>query len=647
MNAFKVFACIVCVVCAGSAVAGQSPSISKISPRLQEGLTSSVDGDEYKVWVFFADKDESSAAYRKASATFTDRALTRRHDIPLDAYDLPVTAAYVDAITALGGRIIRTSRWLNGVSVKLTSAGILQTADLPFVRRIDPVLTLTRSPEPEEVSFDKQSFFDSAQYGASYTQIHMLGVDSLHRLTVPSADTTVPLDGAGVLMAFFDTGYLLTHPSFDSLRVVDTWDFINDDASVDDLTPTSSQRDHGTAVVSAAAGFAPGTLIGPAYGADVILAKTEIASQEIQIEEDNWVAAAEWADSLGADILSTSLGYNDWYTYADMDGNTALCTIAADRAASRGILVINCAGNEGSVAWHYIIAPADGDSVVAVGAVDAFGVITSFSSWGPTADGRIKPDVVAMGSAVISAYYQGGYSARSGTSLSTPLISGSAAVMLQANPALVGHPDRSIARLRMSADRYGHPDDQYGYGLPDMVLACGFGVKIMPVSSITIPIFRDTTITITALGPTSALIAYDPIVVPAISDFTDHGDGTATLSFSLTAVGGQICRIAAQAGTYVDTLEFTITGTGSGDDVSAGPNPFSDSVSVYFGGQAAGSRHIEVFTLSGELIYDRTGSANPLVWPGVNAAGERAAAGVYIIRVCADGIEKKVKVLKL
>lgn len=645
MKAFKILALAVCLLAASAA--GQASSTSKISLHLQAALTSSSDTEVHKVWVFFADKDESSAAYHKASTMFTDRALTRRADIPADFYDLPVNRIYIDTIAALGGQVLRISRWLNAASVNLTASQIARVADLPFVRRMAPVLTLTRTVDPDNSPFEKQLLFDSVQYGPSYIQNHMLGVDSLHRLTVPSADTTVPLDGAGILIAFFDTGYLLTHPSFDSLRVVDTWDFINNDASVDDPSPSSAQRDHGTAVVSAAAGYAPGSLIGPAWRADVLLAKTEIATQEIQIEEDNWVAAAEWADSLGADIISTSLGYYDWYIYADMDGNTALTTIAADLAASRGILMVNCAGNEGNVGWHYIIAPSDGDSVVAVGAVDAFGAITSFSSWGPTYDGRIKPDVVAMGSAVWSAYYQGGYSARSGTSLSTPLIAGAAALMLQANPDLRGHPDRSIQRLRMSADKYSQPDDHYGYGLPDMVLASGFGLKIMPVGPITISIFRDTTILITSLAPTTAPVVYDPIAIPAVSDFTDQGDGTATLFFSLTAVGGQTCRVAAQAGMYVDTLEFTLTGTGSGEEVSVGPNPFIDSISVYFGGQTGSSRHIEVFALSGEMIFDRWGTGNPVVWPGVNAAGEKASAGVYIIRVCADGIEKKVKVLKL
>jgi len=645
MKAFKIFALAVCLLAASAA--GQASSTSKISLPLQAALTSSSDTEVHKVWVFFAYKDESSAAYHKASTMFTDRALTRRADIPVDSYDLPVNRIYIDTIAALGGQVLRISRWLNAASVNLTASQITRAANLPFIRRIAPVLTLIRSVDPENSSFEKQLFFDSAQYGPSYIQNHMLGVDSLHRLTVPSADSTVPLDGAGILIAFFDTGYLLTHPSFDSLRVVDTWDFINNDVSVDDLSPSSAQRDHGTAVVSAAAGYAPGSLIGPAWRADVLLAKTEITAQEIQVEEDNWVAAAEWADSLGADIISTSLGYYDWYTYADMDGNTALCTIAADLAASRGILMINCAGNEGNIDWHYIIAPADGDSVVAVGAVDATGVITDFSSWGPTYDGRVKPDVVAMGSAVWSAYYQGGYSARSGTSLATPLIAGSAALMLQANPGLRGHPDLSIQRLRMSADRFSLPDHQYGYGLPNMILASGFGLKIMPVPPIALPVFRDTTILIIALAPTTVPVVYTPITIPVLSHFSDAGNGLAVLTFSLTTVGGHSCRIAAQAGTYTDTLEFTLTGTGSGEEVSVGPNPFTDSISVYFGGQTGSVRHIEVFALSGELVFDRWGTGNPVVWPGVNAAGEKVAAGVYVIRICADGIEKKVKVLKL
>ncbi|MDD4052790.1 MAG: S8 family serine peptidase, partial [candidate division Zixibacteria bacterium] len=571
---------------AGAVAAQEVQSTEKISSRLQADMVAA-DTASFTVWIYFTDKDRSQGAYRKAAGVLADRARLRRSDIPTDWYDLPVTAAYCDTIAALGGEIRRTSRWMNAVSARLTADQVNRAADLAFVRLIEKVLVLSRPLGPEIPSLESQILIDSADYGPSYTQVHMLDVDSLHRLTIPSADTTVPLNGAGVLMAFFDTGFLLSHPSFDSINVLDTWDFINDDATVDDNQPVDEQRDHGTAVLSAAAGFAPGNLIGPAYGADFILAKTELTAQEFQIEEDNWVAAAEWSDSLGADIISTSLGYNDWYTYADMDGRTAVTTIAAEIAASRGILVINCAGNEGTNSWHYIIAPADGDSVVAVGAVDATGVIIPFSSWGPTYDGRIKPDVVAMGSGVRSAYYQGGYASRSGTSLSTPLISGSAALMLQANPVLRGKPDLSKKRLTMSANKYDNPDYHYGYGLPDMVLAAGFGLKIMPVGPITISVFRDTTIVFNALGPTTPTVVFQSIDLPPEADFVNLGDGVATMSFSLRTVGGGTYRVTAHAGSYADTLEFVVTGTGSGDEVSVGPNPFADSLRVYFGGEAS------------------------------------------------------------
>jgi hypothetical protein len=199
----------------------------------------------------------------------------------------------------------------------------------------------------------------------------------------------------------------------------------------------------------------------------------------------------------------------------------------------------------------------------------------------------------------------------------------------------------------MSADKYNSPDNHYGYGLPNMILAAGFGLKIMPVGPITISIFKDTSIIFTTLAPTTEPVVFQSIDLPPQAVFVDHGDGTAGLSFFLQKVGGGTYRVAAQAGSYADTLTFIITGTGSGDEVSVGPNPFSDSLRVYFGGEAPGAHHIEIFSLSGELIYDYFGAENPIVWPGTNAAGEEAAAGVYIIWVSADGMEKKVKVFKI
>ena len=237
-----------------------------------------------------------------------------------------------------------------------------------------------------------------------------------------------------------DAGFSnLTHEAFSSMDIIAKWDFVDNDLDV-------GGHSHGTGTLSTIGGFMEGQLIGPAYGASFILARTENdPASETPIEEDNWIAALEWADSIGVDVTSTSLGYLDFdapytsYTWEDMDGNTALITIAADHAVKLGITVVNSAGNNGYNSLHNTLnAPADGDSVITIGAVSSSGVISSFSSVGPTADGRIKPDLLAMGSSVYAASTAGtsSYAYVSGTSFSCPLAAGVCALMLQKNPSL-------------------------------------------------------------------------------------------------------------------------------------------------------------------------------------------------------------------
>jgi len=232
-----------------------------------------------------------------------------------------------------------------------------------------------------------------------------------------------------------DTGFFTDHNVFQPERIVAEYDFIQADSVTQNQEGDNpSQHNHGTATASAAGGYLNGELRGVAYGCKFLLAKTEIVDQEIQAEEDYYVAALEWGEALGADVVSSSLGYLDWYTYEDMDGATAVTTNGVDYAVSLGMVCVTAAGNEGNSDWFYMIAPADADSVIAVGAVDSLNAIAAFSSHGPTYDGRIKPEVLARG---VATYAAGTASAdafisASGTSLSTPLVAGAAAVILQA-----------------------------------------------------------------------------------------------------------------------------------------------------------------------------------------------------------------------
>ncbi len=610
----------------------------KISKPLHKMMLESDDSRPIKVWVYLRDKDAGPSNFEKAASGLTPRSRKRRGGRPLDFCDLPVRSEYIDEIRNLSGGRILVSRWLNAVAISLTEDQILILASKEFVKSIEPVRRATRSPLPESPPPAFKPSIDSSAYGFSYRQDHMLGIDSLHRLD---------LTGAGVLLAFLDTGFLTTHPAFDSMNILDAWNFIDNNPNVTDIA--SNQTNHGTATLSVCGGFEAGQLIGPAYGADYILAKTEIEGEEIQIEEDYWVAAAEWADSLGADIISTSLGYNDWYTYADMDGNTAVTSIAADIAASRGILVVVSAGNEGDDPWHYITAPADADSVVAIGAVDINNVIVGFSSYGPTYDGRLKPEVVALGTGVWCARDLGGYYYKQGTSLSAPQISGAAALILEAQPSLRGRPMAVRQRLIESADRYLHPDEHYGNGLPNPVLAAGFGLLIHPMAMINIRAGVDTTVDITTLAPPEATVVYDPLDLPVNFDLSDGGDGTASLH--MTGDGDQVGLrqyfIAAEAGPYADTIILAVNTIVSPEVITYGPNPCTDSLRIFVNQQFPDGYKIEIFSISGEMVYRAFGREQVLTWPAVNERGEKVASGVYIIRFSADGIERKVKILKM
>jgi serine protease AprX len=268
-----------------------------------------------------------------------------------------------------------------------------------------------------------------------------------------------------------------THQVFDSLHVIATWDFVNGDPGVENGSDMGNGA-HGTNTLSLIGGFYPGQLIGPAYGADFILTKTENTESETPIEEDNWIAALEWADSIGVDLTSTSLGYLTFdppypsYTWQDMDGNTAVITNGADYAVSIGIFVANSAGNEGYDPNHNTLnAPADGDSVIAVGSVTSSGSRSSFSSVGPTVDGRIKPDLMAMGSNDYVACHSNNscYTHGDGTSYSCPLLAGAAALLLEADPNLT--PIQLSAVLKNTASQSGNPDNLYGWGIIDTYAA--------------------------------------------------------------------------------------------------------------------------------------------------------------------------------
>jgi serine protease AprX len=297
-------------------------------------------------------------------------------------------------------------------------------------------------------------------YGSSAAQLTQISVPQCH-------DSNYA--GQGVIVSMFDSGFRTTHNSFAQIRaqgrLLAKYDFIFHDTVVDnEAIDNASAWSHGTSTWSTCGGENPGIHYGPAYKASFILCKTEDIRSETQVEEDNWVAAVQFVDSIGTDIISSSLGYSDWYTTADFNGRTCVTTLAALQAARYGILVCNSIGNSGPGATT-MGAPADADSIISVGAVTAAGALSYFSSMGPTADGRIKPEVCALGSSdyVASSGGDASYGYSSGTSFSCPLTAGAAAVIWGA------HPDWTNMQVRQAmmttASRASNPDNSFGWGI--------------------------------------------------------------------------------------------------------------------------------------------------------------------------------------
>jgi serine protease AprX len=424
----------------------------------------SLQSDSVKVWVFFHDKGNTLIQLSKKAAV-NDKAMLRRvargSVVDYDTYDREVNPEYVAQIAPLVKRVAQTSRWLNAVSAWTTPSGLAQLAELESVDSIKEVAVFVRKPEPisesDALRMPKPESPDPPDYGQSFAQVHQIEVDQLHSRN---------LTGTGVTILNLDTGFKISHPAFARMKIDSTWDFINNDTDVEDSTDFSGprQQEHGTATLSIIGGYDYGNMIGVAYDANFLLAKTEVMGTETRVEEDNWVAGVEWGERLGADVVTSSLGYIDWYTWEDMDGQTATCTIAATIAARHGLVVVNAAGNEGRNSPHpTLIAPSDGDSVIAVGAVDLGGEIAGFSSNGPTFDDRIKPDVCAMGVGSRIATQIGGYGNGGGTSFSTPLVAGVCALLIQANPNW--HYGKIYRAITSTATKAMSPDSVYGYGI--------------------------------------------------------------------------------------------------------------------------------------------------------------------------------------
>ncbi|MBI9033888.1 MAG: S8 family serine peptidase [Bacteroidales bacterium] len=446
--------------------------------------------DSYWYLVKFSDKLYNEYSLDNPSEFMSQRAIDRRerYDIPFDVSDLPISTSYKIDVANLGAQIRNEIKWFNTLIIIVDDQAIAdQIAELDFVSSVVPA----NKPEWSKGSGDKFDFemksiqeasikssssIDELDYGMADNQIRMLNGQVLHN---------EGYKGEGMVIAVLDAGFKNANllaplaPLFDNNQILSTKNYVYQQEDV----YAEQNHSHGTSVLSTMGANVPGQMIGTAPNASYHLIVTEDRGAETLMEEYFWVDGAEYADSVGADVINSSLGYtifdypaDSHNYYTDLDGDTAPVTRGADLAAAKGMIICNSAGNSGSSEWHFIGAPADADSIITVGAVDLDGYFASFSSYGPSADGRVKPNLVAKGfmATLVDAY--GNITEGNGTSFSSPILAGAVACLWQVNQDLSNM--EIIDKLQASASQFNSPDDELGYGIPNMETALGMVLSV-------------------------------------------------------------------------------------------------------------------------------------------------------------------------
>ena len=636
-------------------------------------LFSEVNAQYTRYIVKLKNKGNNPFSLTTPSGYLSQRAIERRtrYNIPIDSTDLPATPSYVTQIDNVAAvTVLNVSKWHNAVSIQTTDPNAITTINaLPFVQTVFPIAARSQGTIEKFVNTEQpyippaqratQVMSDYFNYGTgSFNEINLHQGQLLHN---------IGLRGQGMLIAMLDVGYLNynTYDAMDSIiannQVLDTWDFYSKNATVFD------DPSHGMQCLSIIAANIPGTFIGKAPKASFLLYRTEDGSSEYPVEEFNMVCGMERADSAGADIISASIGYSDFddpsfnHVYADMNGNTTLAAVGADLAAKKGILFFNAAGNDGNGVWHYIITPADADSVVAVGAVNTSGMVWSGSSYGPSSDGQVKPDVASIGWNAIVQGPGNTVTTGTGTSFACPNMAGLGTILWQGFREVNNM--RIVRALREAGSISSAPNDRIGYGIPNMKTAFGSLLTEFATSSSTINGCR---ITINWTSKDVRAMKYEiERKGPGETNYTKVGEVTPATGVDLathnyefintlaTGSSGSFSyrikqiidtAVATLASVYIDTTTANVASacvvTGvvnpgnSGTSISVRPNPsFGNSATLVIEtADAMTSMPIFIYNMSGRLVQriQESKSAGKKV---IDLPVGKLAKGKYFINV--------------
>ncbi|WP_287132479.1 S8 family serine peptidase [Bacteroides sp.] len=430
-------------------------------------VSASAQQDTLKYRISLTDKAATAFSLEHPEAFLSEKAIERRRKqhLPIDSTDLPVCRKYIDEIRRQGVNIVVTGKWENFVTVSCNDSSLIdRIAALPFVRTAEKVWMAPEGDGPmmsthRDSLINRPTMYPDSVYGLAINQIQLSNGDKLHR---------EGFKGQGMTIAVIDAGFHNADKitAMQNIRVLGTKDFVNPQADI------FAESSHGMMVLSCIGMNRPGIMTGTAPEASFWLLRSEDEYSEHLVEQDYWAAAVEFADSVGADVLNTSLGYYTFddkskdYKFRDLDGRHALMSRQASRVADKGMVLVCSAGNSGMGSWKKITPPGDADNVLTVGAIDKEGVLAPFSSIGNTADHRIKPDIVAVGLGADVIRTDGNQGKANGTSFSSPIMCGMVTCLWQACPELTAK--EVIELVRRSGDRTDYPDNIYGYGVPDM-----------------------------------------------------------------------------------------------------------------------------------------------------------------------------------